>query len=39
MELVLVKSQDALVLTSISQRAFESDLEVGAKRAGGPPGY
>lgn len=39
MELVLAKSQDALVLTSISKRAFESDVEVGATRAGGPPGY
>lgn len=39
MELVLAKSQDALVLTSISKRAFESDIEVGAAQAGGPPGY
>lgn len=39
MELVLAKSQDALVLTSISKRAFHSDIEVGAAQAGGPPGY
>lgn len=39
MELVLAKSQDALVLTSISKRAFASDIEVGAPQAGGPPGY
>lgn len=39
MELVLAKPQDALVLTSISKRAFDSDVEVGGTRAGGPPGY
>lgn len=39
MKLVLAKSQDALVLTSISKRAFDSDIEVGATQAGGPPGY
>lgn len=39
MELVLAKSQDALVLTSISKRAFASDIEVGAPQEGGPPGY
>lgn len=39
MELVLAKSQDALVLTSISKRAFESDITVGSPQAGGPPGY
>lgn len=39
MELMLAKSQDALVLTSISKRAFDSDIEVGAERQGGPPGY
>lgn len=36
MELMLAKSQDALVLTSISKRAFDSDVEVGASQAGGP---
>lgn len=39
MELVLAKSQDALVLTSISKRAFETDVAVGGTQAGGPPGY
>lgn len=39
MELVLAKSQDALVLTSISKRAFDSDIEVGGPQIGGPPGY
>lgn len=39
MELTLAKSQDALVLTSISKRAFHSDLEVGSTQPGGPPGY
>lgn len=39
MELVLAKSQDTLVLTSISKRAFESDIAVGNPQAGGPPGY
>lgn len=39
MELVIAKTQDALVLTSISKRAFESDIEVGSTQAGGPPGY
>lgn len=39
MELMLAKSQDALVLTSISKRAFDSDIEVGGTQAGGPPGY
>lgn len=39
MELMLAKSQDALVLTSISKRAFHSDIEVGGTQVGGPPGY
>lgn len=30
---------DALVLTGISRQAFNSDVEVGAASAGGPPGY
>ena len=33
MELMLAKSQDALVLTSISKRAFDSDIEVGGTQA------
>lgn len=39
MELVLAKSQDAIVLTAISKKAFDSDVEVGASQTGGPPGY
>ena len=30
---------DALVLNAISKLAFDSDTEVGAPSAGGPPGY
>ena len=30
---------DALTLTGISKRAFDSDVLVGAPSAGGPPGY
>ena len=30
---------DALVLNAISKRAFDSDVQVGAPSAGGPPGY
>lgn len=32
-------TSDALVLNGISKRAFDSDVEVGAPSAGGPPGY
>ena len=32
-------TSDALVLNSISKHAFDSDVEVGASSAGGPPGY
>ena len=32
-------TSDALVLASISRQAFNSDTEVGASSAGGPPGY
>lgn len=39
MELVLAKTQDALVLTSLSKRAFDSDVTVGSPQAGGPPGW
>lgn len=39
MELKLAKSQDALILTYISKKAFESDIEVGGTQVGGPPGY
>ena len=41
MDLRFVKAgtSDALVLNSISKKAFDSDVEVGAASAGGPPGY
>lgn len=39
MKLVLAKSQDVLVLTYISKRAFNSDIKVGGTQVGGPPGY
>ena len=32
-------TSDALVLTSISRQAFNSDAEVGSTSSGGPPGY
>ena len=32
-------TSDAPVLNSISKHAFDSDVEVGAASAGGPPGY
>ena len=32
-------TSDALVLSSISKQSFDSDVEVGAPSAGGPPGY
>ena len=32
-------TSDALVLNAISKLAFDSDVEVGAPSAGGPPGY
>ena len=32
-------TSDALVLNSISKHAFNSDVEVGASSAGGPPEY
>ena len=30
---------DAPVLNALSKRAFDSDVQVGAPSAGGPPGY
>ena len=35
----LAKSADVVELTAISKHAFDSDVEVGAAGAGGPPGY
>ena len=32
-------ASDALALTEISKRAFDSDVQVGASSAGGPPEY
>ena len=32
-------TSDALTLNGISKRAFDSDIEIGAPSAGGPPGY
>ena len=32
-------TSDAVSLMCISKKAFDSDVEVGAKGAGGPPGY
>ena len=32
-------TSDALTLNGISKRAFDSDVQVGAPSAGGPPGY
>ena len=37
--LVLAGTSDALTLTGISKRSFDSDTEVGAVSKGGPPGY
>ncbi|MDE7284241.1 MAG: GNAT family N-acetyltransferase [Lachnospiraceae bacterium] len=39
MELIKAGTSDALVINSISKRAFDSDIEVGASSKGGPPGY
>ncbi len=39
MEFIKAGTADALVLSSISRRAFESDIAVGAASKAGPPGY
>lgn len=39
LQFVKAGTSDALVLNSISKRAFDSDVEVGAAFSGGPPGY
>ncbi len=39
MELLLSKKSDVIVLTALSKRAFESDIQVGGTTTGGPPGY
>ncbi len=38
-QLTKAGTSDALVLNAISKHAFDSDIEVGAPAAGGPPGY
>ena len=39
MELTKANTSDALVINSISKRAFDSDIAVGAPSKSGPPGY
>ena len=39
LQFVLASTADALTLTGISKRSFDSDTEVGAVSKGGPPGY
>ena len=38
-QLLKASTSDALILNCISKQAFDSDAEVGAPSAGGPPGY
>ena len=38
-QLLKSSTSDALILNCISKQAFDSDAEVGAPSAGGPPGY
>ena len=39
LQFVKASTSDALTLNGISKRAFDSDVQVGAPSAGGPPGY
>ena len=39
LQLLKAGTSDALVLNCISKQAFDSDVEIGAPSAGGPPGY
>ncbi|MBP1532848.1 MAG: hypothetical protein IK999_01785 [Ruminococcus sp.] len=39
LQLLKADTSDALTLTGISKRAFDSDVFVGGASAGGPPGY
>ncbi len=39
LQLIKASTSDALTLTGISKRAFDSDSLVGAPSSGGPPGY
>ena len=39
LQLLKASTSDALILNCISKQSFDSDVEVGAPSAGGPPGY
>ena len=39
LQFVKASTSDALTLNGISKRAFDSDVQVGALSASGPPGY
>ena len=39
MQLTKAGTSDVMVINSISKRAFDSDIIVGASSKGGPPGY
>ena len=39
LQFIPARTEDTVVLTAISKRAFDSGAEVGAPSAGGPPGY
>ena len=39
LQFLKASTSDALILNCISKQAFDSDVEVGAPSAGGPPGY
>ena len=39
LQLLEAGTSDALTLTGISKRAFDSDVSMGGPSAGGPPGY
>ena len=39
LQFLKASTSDALILNCISKQAFDSDVEIGAPSAGGPPGY
>lgn len=39
LQFLKASTSDALILNCISKQSFDSDVEVGAPSAGGPPGY
>ena len=39
LQFMLAGTSDALTLTGISKRSFETDISVGGPSKGGPPGY